>query len=292
MVIASQLLQEGQKWTDRIARLALPVLLGTAKAGKTITYRNLAHRLFELHGEPEPKGYRNYGNPIGKIGKALETLAKQWKTPIPPLSAIVVLETSGLPGNGAYWFLKKYLKRPIKPSDRPACAQMAWKLSHEYPKWDAVASYFNIEIDEAVSKVRPIKLPPPTQRGGGPEGEAHKALKAWVKVHPEIFRFNFGVFPHGVTEQLIHSGDRLDVYFRNSKMLLAAEVKDCGCTDSELFRGVFQCVKYRSVLRATQLATGEIENAQAVLVTQRSLPREVVRLAELLNILVLIVELT
>jgi len=270
-------------------------LLGTAKSGKTITYRNLAHRLFEIYGEPEPKGYRNYGRPIGKIGRAIETLAREWKKPIPPLSAIVVLEASGLPGNGAYWFLQRYLKHRIKPINRPACAQMAWKQSHEYPKWDAVASYFNCEIDEdapEVAEVPPIKLPHPTQHGGGPEGEAHKALKAWVRVHPEIFRSNFGVFPHGATEQLIQSGDRLDVYFKNSKMLLAVEVKDGGCADSELVRGVFQCVKYRSDLRATQLATGEIENAQAVLVTQRSLPGEVVRLSELLNILVLIVELT
>jgi hypothetical protein len=144
MATASQSPRAGQTWTDRIARAALPVLLGTAKAGKTIKYKTLAHRLFELYGEPEPKGYRNYGRPIGKIGKALETLAREWKTPIPPLSAIVVIGTSGLPGNRAYWFLKRYLKHPIKPTNRPACAQMAWRLNHEYPQWDAVASYFNI----------------------------------------------------------------------------------------------------------------------------------------------------
>jgi hypothetical protein len=79
----------------------------------------------------------------------------------------------------------------------------------------------------------------------------------------------------------------LDVYFQNPKMPLAAEVKAGDCPDSELFRGVFQCVKYRSVLRATQLASGEIETAQAVLVTRRNLPKEVTRLADLLNVAVI-----
>ena len=170
---------------------------------------------------------------------------------------------------------------------------MAFKSVFSYPKWDKVASHFGVEIDEVDSTEGiepPILLPNPKSFRGGGEGPDHKALKEWVRVHPELFKENYGFFANGEKEERIQSGDRLDVFFRNLKTQLAVEVKDGGCPDSELYRGIFQCVKYRAVLRATQFATGEIENAQAVLVTQRVLPMEVSRLAERLNVLIIKVQ--
>jgi hypothetical protein len=284
---------KGKKWSDHIARYVLPVLLGRAKAGETVTYKELAHRIHELYGEQEPKSYRNYGHPPGKIGTTLELLETVWKSRIPPLNAIVINHTTKLPGNGAYTFIGRYLKKKIKPIDKPECAEMAFKSVFSYPKWDKVASYFGVEIDEVNSteeKESPISLPDPKSFRGGGEGPAHKALKEWVRVHPELFKENFGIFAKGEKEERVQSGDRLDVFFRNLKTQLAVEVKDGGCPDSELYRGIFQCVKYRAVLRATQFATGEIENAQAVLVTQRVLPMEVNRLAERLNVLIIKVQ--
>ena len=101
---------KGKKWSDHIARYALPVLLGRAKAGKRVTYKELAHRIYELYGEPEPTSYRNYGHPPGKIGTTLEILETVWKSHIPPLNTIVVNQTTKLPGNGAYTFIGRDCK--------------------------------------------------------------------------------------------------------------------------------------------------------------------------------------
>lgn len=56
---------------------------------------------------------------------------------------------------------------------------------------------------------------------------------------------------------------------------------------SEIFRGIFQCVKYRATLRAMQLAAGEATNAQAVLLTTAKIPQEAVRLAKRVRVVIL-----
>jgi hypothetical protein len=278
-------LAEGKKWSDRIAPLAFPILLAAAKSGRPISYKQLAEKLNQLHGEPVPKSFRNYGWPPGKVGDTLEELAKLWGEDIPPLSAIVTNGTSNLPGDGAFGCIDRYLKGAnVTKGDKRACAQAALDFIFNYPRWDEVAAFFAIEVNKKYfieTNESPISLPDPRKYSAGyPESEAHKNLKEWVRDHPQFLKQPFGVFAPGVNEKTIQSGDRLDVFFSNSDMHLAVEVKAANAPDSECFRGIFQCVKYRAVLQATQLAEGKLPNAQAALVCQRSLPLEAVRLAK------------
>lgn len=90
----------GDKLYQERARAALPILARQAKAGSTLFYSDLAQEL----GMPNP---RNLNYVLGSIGQTLEHLSKQWKKKIPPIQALVVNKSTGLPGEGVGWFLFK-----------------------------------------------------------------------------------------------------------------------------------------------------------------------------------------
>ena len=62
------------------------------------------------------------------------------------------------------------------------------------------------------------------------------------------------------------------------------EVKPFKGSDDELQKGIFQCVKYRELLRAEQRTEKVIPQARAILVTERSLPKRLARIADLLQV--------
>jgi hypothetical protein len=296
---AREYLESNDKWSGRISQLALPILLWAAKKGMTITYKQLAFELHSRHGEEIKHRMTVYGWPAGRIGHALEMLADEWGESVPPLNAIVVNAQTHLPGHGANSFIKRFLNRDaqrrLTQNNRDELAEEVLASVHDYSGWDAVAKYFGIkrlapvlELSGAKRDSEPIKLPPmPKKRGGYEESEEHQNLKHWASENPKFFG-DFGKFRAGEVEVDLRSGDRLDAYLENRETRLAVEVKASNAPDSELFRGVFQCVKYRATLRAMQLADGDYPNAQSVLVTTRSIPEEVKRLARRLRVAILL----
>ncbi|HTJ96596.1 MAG TPA: hypothetical protein VL381_03940, partial [Rhodocyclaceae bacterium] len=277
---AKDYFQNGNKWSHNIARLALPIVLWIAKKGLTITYKQLAEELCALHGEEIKQRMTVYGWPAGRIGHAVEMLAIDWGEVIPPLNAVIVNAQTELPGLGADSFIKRYLKRGLTrrldSNNRKEIIKNIIESVHDYPHWDAVAKYFQVKIPRSVSVLdienqAPIRLPKVSaMMGGGPETIEHKNLKKWAVANPEMF-LTFGRFSTsaGKDEFPLLSGDRLDAHFQNNNTRLAIEVKASTAPDSEIFRGVFQCVKYRATLRAMQLANGEYPNAQSVLLTTK-----------------------
>ncbi|MDQ1109307.1 hypothetical protein QE424_002466 [Stenotrophomonas rhizophila] len=70
----------------------------------------------------------------------------------------------------------------------------------------------------------------------------------------------------------------------SGKQRLAVEVKTSTCSEDDLMRGVYQCVKYRAILRAEQLATRRVPNGDAVLICPRA-PRKITKaLIQRLNV--------
>lgn len=291
-------LESGERWTDRIAVLALPILLWVAKNGFKITYKQLALELHSRHGEEIKRRLTVYGWPAGKIGHAIDMLSAEWGEVIPPLNAIVVKAETGLPGHGANSFIERYLKprvrRKLTDANRDALAQEVIDTVIDYTEWNRVAQYFGIrrlspvrQLQQSAQDSDPIDIPPiPARRGGYEESENHKKLKRWAARNPNFFT-QFGVFAAGSNEYELLSGDRLDAYLSNADTCLAIEVKASNAPDIEIFRGVFQCIKYRATLRATQLAAGEPTNAQAVLLLTRTVPAEAQRLAQRLRVIIL-----
>ncbi len=158
---------------------------------------------------------------------------------------------------------------------------------------DRVRKHLGLKLadldDGSPDRGDPIQPPDPNCFATGPETDVHKALKAWVREHPEAFKAHRR-FERGGTEQRLSSGDRLDVLFDNGRTQLAVEVKAKDAPDPEVQRGVYQCIKYRATLRAMPLAATMPPNAQAVRVLERKPCRDVVNLAMRLSVIIINVE--
>ena len=87
--------------------------------------------------------------------------------------------------------------------------------------------------------------------GFGGEGAEHLALKEYVASHPNVVSAK----ESGLTEHIILSGDRVDIWFPESQ--IAVEIKPETSSDSDILRGLFQCVKYKATLDAEAAIIGE-----------------------------------
>lgn len=275
-----------QPWRSRVTPYVLPILIERAKAGQPISYTELAIEIAKRQGAPPQPRKTLYGQPVGAVGFALRDLAQQWGEDIPAINVIVVSEATKMPGNGVDMFLTKLAKGATK-EERKAIVKLAMEDVFSYPhaKWDRVAAAFGYGALRPAKSKKPVSivLPKvPTFRGAS-ESSEHKALKAKACATPERFKM-WGNFKKGTPERLLKSGDEVDACFESNILWLAVEVKASHASNAELVRGVFQCVKYREVLRAEQIALGIPPNAQAILLTTRILDQNTKNLLQLLRL--------
>lgn len=264
-------------WRGQVIPDALPILIRWAQEGEPHTYSDLAQELHDQFGHAIKARKELYGTVAGGVAQAIEWLSGQWKTPIPPLHVIVVNKQTGHPGDGAVTISPAYFegKKLDTEEDKRAHLRQAMDDVFSYPDWASVAKALGATLlnprsgaKPADAKDQPIPLPT-IQQGGAPESAEHRALKLWVGSHPEELA-DYGTYAFGHNEKVLSSGDRLDVLFDNARKRLAVEVKTSKCSETELMRGVYQCVKYRAILRAEQLALRQVPNGDAVLVCPRA----------------------
>lgn len=260
------------------ARLALPILVRQAKAGEPIEYGNLARELGISHHRPI-----NYI--LGAAGRALKDLEVEWRTRFPVLTALVVNKGTKQPSDGISEFLddaETFRSASLELRQR-IVDKILFQVYAER-RWDAVLHYWGLN---PVPAVGPIPSP---VRGDAPEGEAHRLLKEFVAAHPEAVGLSRSDH-RGVIEALLPSGDEVDVLFSAKSGLVGIEIKAHTASDSELARGMYQCVKYQAVLRAKQKADQVPVDARSWLVLDRSLPDALVPLQNTLGIHVVVVRL-
>lgn len=268
---ARGLLSSGERWTDLTARLMLPILAERAMSGETITYGEMDATLAQRYRRHSVHPAA-YGRPAGKIGDVILKVSDELGAHIPPLNLILVNKATGLPGEGADYYLSQYVSgrrsRKVSRNDRDALAAAGVEKVKNYPSWERVLRHLGLAgIERAEPKDnKPIKRPP-MPRGWGGEGEAHKSLKEWVAAHPKHFKA-YGALGIGDTEAPLDSGDSLDVLFASDRTWLGVEVKATGCPEAEHWRGIFQCVKYRATLRAMRTISAEIPNVRVLLVVE------------------------
>jgi hypothetical protein len=264
----------GDKLYQERAREALPLLVRQAHAGTPIYYSDLAEEL----GMSNP---RNLNYVLGSIGQSIELLSEEWREKIPPIQCLVINKSTGLPGEGIGWFLiKKEVFADLPLKQKRAIVDAELQHIYAYQKWPGVLKALLLEPTEAdfTSLVSKASL-----WSGGGEGERHKALKEYVATHPKSIGLKAST-PNGTTEHPLPSGDFLDVSFLHKEVWVAAEVKSAISPESDLIRGLFQCVKYRAVMEAVQTAKALPQNARAVLVLETSLPESLVALKNLLGV--------
>lgn len=268
-------LVHGDKRYQKRARRALPILVRQAKAHKKMYYSDLAREL----GMPNP---RNLNYPLGAIGNSVLDLSHRWSRKVPPIQALVINKSTGLPGEGISWFAPDAhdFKKATR-QERELIVDAMLQDVFTYQHWDDVLHA--LELPPAAT-AWPPGLETPNRPIGG-EGLEHKALKEQIALHPEWVGVRRGATP-GEIEAGLHSGDSVDVLFSTPSHQVAVEVKGRSASLAEIARGLFQCVKYEAVLVAQAQVSGLRVDCQALLALGAKLPSELVPLRHTLGITV------
>lgn len=255
-------------------RKALPLLVRQAEAGHTIFYSSLSQEIGMLNP-------RNLNYPLGSIGKSLEELSIVWGEKIPPIQCLVLNKETLLPSEGVGWFSIK--KEDFSALSRPQQLEIVRnELApvFAYQNWHKILDalkirYVNPNISKFVAAAQ--------SGGGGGESESHRRFKEFIARNPA----KIGLPKRtsiGKTEVRLPSGDILDISFDARNEWVAAEVKSAKSDIADVTRGLFQCVKYRSVMEASQSANGKRRSARAVLVLEGMFPQELIPLRNILGI--------
>ena len=260
---------EGPSATEPLSRW----LIGAARRDTTLAYSAAASRL------EKECGFAPIFPPLrmGKTAAALQYAIHAREPSAPLLNVLLVRKGTGLPGSGAQHFLTARFPDESRLGEKDAdtvhsevwarFARLAIEEARRYPGWEALHEHlFGYYV--------PDPFYAPRRRaggGGGGEGWYHKALREWVKEHPERVdeRLRDVVAD---TEVDLLSGDRVDVVYWTPGEVFAIEVKSRVSDFTDLERGVFQCVKYRAVLEAQEQERKSGRQVRAWLVTETALP--------------------
>ena len=184
-----------------------------------------------------------------------------------------------MPGEGAGPFMAEYLSDRRLASTgfhdrhprrwRSACDEIATDV-YAFDDWN------ELYRDAFGERLPALTQPQGTENDGirharRGEGPNHKALRLWVRDHPGKIRGGYANFATD-TEVVLDSADRVDVVYYDPDSTVAIEVKSSDSDDTDLRRGIFQCIKYRAVMEAMDIR--QDAQVDTVLVTQRPLPRD------------------
>ena len=258
--------------TKERSRAILPILVRQAMARQKIKYKDLGEEL-GLHHRP-------LRFPLGCIGDILSEMSEQWPEEIPQIQGLVVNQKTGLPGDNVH-----FLRHRPDPREKEAIVEAVLGKVFSYPRW------LDVLEELGLSPAAPLnsQFEPPANGRGTRESEAHNRLKEYVAQHPESVGLNKSLAP-GETERKLQSGDIPDVLFRDQNRRIAVEVKSRISDKNDLRRGLFQCVKYRALLRACRSLEGGTYEADAILAIEGSLPKELIPVRNTLGIRVESVE--
>lgn len=263
----------GAKLYQQRARQVLPILVRQAEARQPVFYEALAQEV----GMPNP---RNLNYVLGCIGRTLNELAAEWEDMVPPIEALVVNQQTRLPGPGFDGFLTEQGESWETKAERRALIEAHWARIYAYPYWRDVLDELKVE---ATVDAAPDIIARAGRAGGGGEGPEHLALKEHVRKNPHLVGLAYGS-GLGEPEFCLPSGDSVDVVFERSGRIHAVEVKPAGAADSDIARGLFQCVKYRAVLQALAAYEHDRRKVTACLALGGELPTRLIPLRNSLNI--------
>lgn len=181
------------------------------------------------------------------------------------LNALVVNKGTNLPSDGFDFVISNYSK--LSPDSKRGEVMKLNRVAHEYKHWNEMLLALNLKPARIFSDndIHNLKAGP---YGSGGEGEEHKAIKKFIMEHPTTVNKTWEVIQSS-TEELLPSGDRLDVFFvLKDGDHIAIEVKPSTSPDSDITRGLFQCIKYKVVMDAARaLDNGQYENEAVLVIT-------------------------
>ncbi|MBI1890266.1 MAG: hypothetical protein HYS18_06465 [Burkholderiales bacterium] len=275
---------------EQYARACIPLLIRHVinqndQAVRTLTYEDLADLLERKnkHGAPAPLGL---GKILGRAMELIDQATQGWEPAVPYLTTIVVAKSGpdkGLPGVGVRERWGDY-DRLTRPEKRAKMLAEHLKIVGFGSRWNDVLDALGLERLSAPGD--PVAGNARTVGWGGGESDAHKALKAFVKVNPTMF--GAPISAEAFEEYALRSGDEIDVFFKSSDLWLGVEVKSSISENNELDlqRGLYQVIKYRAVLES-QAKVDHVDNPPVVkvlLVLGCALSNELAKMARVLDV--------
>ncbi|MCA9731737.1 hypothetical protein KC799_06395 [candidate division KSB1 bacterium] len=262
------------------ARKVFPILVRQAQIGQKIYYSDLAKEV----GIPNP---RNLNYVLGAIGESINTIADDWEEEIPPIQCIVINKNRGLPGEGFVGFLSnvdEYQK--ASKSKREEIINMVLSEIFIYPHWEEVLEELDLKPVEWIEpKTKKIvrKLRKKKYQGSDGEGAEHKAFKERIFNNPELVKIKLKIIER-YTEYEFLSKDKIDVLFKGKFNWIGIEVKSKKSSPEDVLRGIFQVIKYQSLLKAEQIIEGIEPEYRCVLALEGEIPKELIPIANQLKV--------
>ncbi|MCR6633090.1 MAG: hypothetical protein NVV74_25300 [Magnetospirillum sp.] len=255
-------------------------LMAAALERRRITYSEVRKRLEDEYHLSSIFTTR-LGKPAGELMNRL--LEEDAATPL--LNVLLVRSDTLLPGSGAgYYMAPRFGEKKLAEKDAPTKYPELWqhfceKAAEEvyaYKGWPAL--YRRLYRKKMV--IEPLEAKGTEKdglaRGRGGEGKPHRDLRLWVQANPGQVAPQLKD-PRAETEVDLLSGDRVDVVYYGSTKTLGIEVKSRTSDWFDLLRGVYQCVKYRAVLKAQDIRPEA--DVDVLLVTETELDGELKTLA-------------
>ena len=262
--------------------LTMGYLLPVASANTTITYGEIALRLsrdLKLKRKIFPV---QIGGTVGTLMERLWELDKS----IPPINVLVVRGTSKKPSEGVDYFLVEWFNLPhgrVSKRRRDDFIESAAKDVYAYSHWpDVYRRAFRIEppSSDPAELIKGSEADGHGGFGGAAESEEHRLLKEYVFSNPTLVGAPKKPNIANVEEMLL-SGDEVDVYFLTKNQAYLVEVKSIRSNERDLLRGIYQCIKYRAVFAAQRKEKAPSTKIEAVLVTELNPSSKISNLAKL-----------
>lgn len=206
---------------------------------------------------------------------------------VPLLNALIVRADSAQAGVGIDGYLRRrYLdgaRRKFRRDERDELLSKASQEVYAYgiDRWrDVFAKTFGRRPSLAQFAELLVGTERDGQERGGPaESAEHRRLKEYVFNKPAVVGLRSQTELAKMEFPLL-SGDEVDVVFIQGLKVWLVEVKSSLSSDSDLRRGVYQCIKYAAVYKAHCYRTMPETEIVPVLVTQRPLPPELAAIAK------------
>ena len=266
----------GDKLYQQRARKALPILVRQALANQPIYYSDLAQEL----DMPNP---RNLNYVLGSIGRTLQEVSEEWGEDIPPINCLVINKTKGLPGDGISTFIanqNNFAKLPLKQQRK--IIDLEFSKVYLYPQWNNVLKLLDLEYKGNPDYASFRDTSSKKHHSSG-ESLHHQQFKEFISENPYILGLprSVGV---GELEKKLPSGDIADVFFVHKKDWVVVEVKSKISDTADIYRGIYQCVKYQAVTEAFQIEKGFPPSCRTILVLENKFPSELIELKNSLGI--------
>ena len=237
--------------------------------------------IYWISVDKRPHYYSELSDAVGhntdRIGKVLgiiydvfvELRKEKGFEDLPFLNGLIINKSTGLPSNGFYYVHPQYNNLSIE--DKQDYVDSVNAKALRYKKWDAVLKALKLDPYKPNNTADEQSIRKGAFSKNGSEGPKHKALKEYIYNHPEAI--GISNVKEKQMERILLSGDRLDVYFLlKDGTQYAVEIKSEISDEADILRGIFQCVKYESILKAEQAVHGQHEPVGTLLVLGGTMP--------------------